>query len=134
MLTNASAQVRFLMNVVKAGKTAVLVYHTGCLSACVCVCVLKTHITMPQTQTGTKRLLIRSQTAGQRFHPCTHPLALHSKNPDSIVFFRPFFLYSRKLGAFKWLIPYFLPLAKFHHMLCFLQHGLKTRMKELTFP
>lgn len=84
MLTNTSAQVRFLMNVVKAGKTAVLVYHAGCLSACVCVRVLKIHNTMPQTQTGTKQFLIRSQAAGQPFYPRTHRLALLSENPNNV--------------------------------------------------
>lgn len=87
MLTNTSVQMRFLINVVKADKTAVLVYRTACLSVRVCVCLWKTHINMPQTQTGIKRLLVRSQAASQAF-PSIHAslIDLLSENHNNIGF------------------------------------------------
>lgn len=61
----------FLINVVEAGKAAVLVYCAGCLSAharvCMCVFVKKTTFNVPQTQKGTKRLLVCFESASQNF-------------------------------------------------------------------
>lgn len=132
MLTNTSAQVRFLMNVVKAGKTAVLVYHAGCLSACVCVRVENTLLCLKLRQEHSDSSPVPKQPANLSIHARIAWLC-SVKIPIMLVC-QPFFLYSRKLEAFKWLIPYFLPLVKFHHMLCLLQYGVKTRTRDLTYP